>query len=85
MNYSTFSKMPALLQLGELSTKGVFLGYRVLGIYLVSLYQAYDFYVETFYHIEKHRIDEVISFENTDLLMPYLKKIKIDLTAPCRM
>ncbi len=85
MNYSTFNQMPALFQLGELSKQGVFLGYRIVGIYLVSLYQAHNFYVETFYHIEKHRIDEVISFENTDLLIPYLKKIKIDLDAHCRL
>lgn len=44
-----------------------------------ALYQLYSFYLEVFYtDFDNHRARTLCSFDNTDLLAPYLASINID-------
>lgn len=82
MNQPNFLDLEHENKLAELKSHGVFLDYIIKGVYMVKLYQLENHYVETFYHIEKNRIDSIVSFTNTNKLAPYLKKIKISFTPP---
>ena len=79
MNVFSFNKLDDLDQLVTLLDKGVFLAYRIKGVYLVKLYQINDFYVETYCHIEHNRVDSMRSFSCTEQLAPYLKNIKLNI------
>ena len=82
MNQTHFLELATHNKLIELSTNGVFLDHKIKGVYLVKLFQFHNYYVETYYHIEKNRIDSVLAFSDTNKLTSYLKKIKIDVTPP---
>ena len=77
-----FSELPEALKLVELLSKGVFLDFIIKGVYMVKLFQMKNYYVEVYYHIEKNRIDNIISFIDTNKLKPYLNKIKLDIYPP---
>ena len=77
-----FLELPTHLQLAELATNGNFIDSIIKGVYLVRLLEYNNYYVETYHHIEKNRIDSIVAFENTNKLTPYLKKIKLDIYPP---
>lgn len=83
MEQIDFSELPQSLKLVELLSKGVFLEFIIKGVYMVKLFQMKNYYVEIYYHIENNRIDNIISFDDTNKLKPYLNKIKLDIyTSP---
>ena len=82
MNRIEFLELPIQIQLAELSSNGNFIDSIIKGVYLVRLLEYNNYYVETYHHIEKNRIDSIVAFENTNKLAPYLKKIKLDIYHP---
>ena len=58
---------------------GVYLTDRVVENNRFALYQIDGFYVEIFYSSNENKIISIKSFLSTDLLEPYLDKIKIQL------
>jgi hypothetical protein len=62
-----------------LRRKGVSIGERTVGPYLVILYAIESFYVETFYDKDSLEMVKLVSFYNTALLEPYLKTIDISV------
>ena len=79
-----FLKLTDECKLIELLSNGVYLKFILKGIYIVKLFQMKNYYVETYYHIEKNRFDSIITFVDTDKLSPYLKKTKFDIYPPLR-
>ena len=79
MEHIEFSELPESLKLVELLAKGVFLDFIIKGVYMVKLFQLKNYYLEIYYHIEKNRIDNIISFDDTNKLKPYLNKIKLNI------
>jgi hypothetical protein len=79
MEQIEFLELPQALKLVELLSKGTFLDFIIKGVYMVKLFQMKNYYIETYYHIEKNRFDSIITFDDTDKLTPYLKKIKLDI------
>lgn len=77
MNQTEFAHLCQSLKLKELITFGTYLDYIIKGPYIVKLFQYENFYVETYLHIQKDRIDSIITFNGTNKLNPYLKKIKL--------
>ena len=57
MNQTHFLELPTHLQLAELATNGNFIDSIIKGVYLVRLLEYNNYYVETYHHIEKNRID----------------------------
>ena len=82
MEQIEFLELPQALKLVELLSKGTFLDFIIKGVYMVKLFQMKNYYIETYYHIEKNRFDSIITFDDTDKLTPYLKKIKVDIYPP---
>ena len=82
MEQSDFLELSNSLRLIEILSNGIFLDYIIKGVYIVKLFQMKNYYVETYYHIEKNRFDSIISFNDTNKLSPYLKKIKLDIYPP---
>jgi hypothetical protein len=82
MNRIEFLELSTQHQLAELSSNGNFIDSIIKGVYLVRLLEYNNYYVETYLHIEKNRIDSIVAFENTNKLTPYLKKIKLDIYPP---
>jgi hypothetical protein len=82
MEQIEFLELPQALKLVELLSKGTFLDFIIKGVYIVKLFQMKNYYIETYYHIEKNRFDSIITFDDTDKLTPYLKKIKLDIYPP---
>jgi hypothetical protein len=79
MNQTEFAHLSECLKIAELSNNGTYLEYIIKGPYIVKLFQYENFYVETYLHIQKDRIESIIDFTNTIKLAPYLKKIKLIL------
>jgi len=79
MNQTEFAHLCQSLKLKELTTFGTYLEYIIKGPYIVKLFQYENFYVETYLHIQKDRIDGILAFNGTNKLTPYLKKIKLIL------
>jgi hypothetical protein len=82
MNQTEFAHLTECLKITELSNNGTYLQYIIKGPYMVKLFQYENFYVETYLHIQKDRIDSIINFTDTNKLAPYLKKIKLTLPPP---
>ncbi len=82
MEQSDFLELSNSLRLIEILSNGIFLDYIIKGVYIVKLFQMKNYYVETYYHIEKNRFDSIISFNDTNKLSPYLKKIKFYIYPP---
>ena len=82
MNQTEFAHLCPSLKLTELTNYGTYLDYIIKGPYIVKLFQYENFYVETYLHIQKDRIDSIHDFNNTNKLSPYLKKIKLILPPP---
>jgi len=79
MEQIEFLELPQALKLVELLSKGTFLDFIIKGVYMVKLFQMKNYYIETYYHIEKNRFDSINTFDDTNKLTPYLKKIKLDI------
>lgn len=79
MYLQEFNNLEQPLQFVTLLEEGTFLCYRIVGVYMVKLFQVGDFYVETYQHIEHDRMDCMRNFTDPDELLPYWKKIKINL------
>mgnify|MGYP003576844208 CR=1 FL=1 len=70
-------------QTNFLSRTGVSVAERMVGPYLIVLYQVEGFYVEVFYNKDNYQMVKLVSFYNTMLLEPYLSQIDIkSLVAP---
>ena len=82
MNQIEFMELSKDQQLVELLSKGTFVAYIIKGVYMVKLFQMRNYYVNTYYHIEKNRFDSVITFDDTDKLTPFLKKNKLLIYIP---
>ena len=74
MNQKEFKLQSDYEKITEVSEYGTYLQYIIKGPYLVKLYQYEGFYVETYFHIQKDRIDSILTFDKTNKLAPYLKK-----------
>jgi hypothetical protein len=77
MNQTEFANLCQSLKLKELINFGTYLDYIIKGPYIVKLFQYENFYIETYLHIQKDRIDWILTFNDTNKLTPYLKKIKL--------
>lgn len=62
----------------EATMTGVCVGGRTEGRYMVLLYQMSAFYVEVWYNKMHHFISDMIAFESTDRLSPYLEKVQLE-------
>ena len=60
-----------------IDTHGVFLAYRNYKGQKFALYQLSSFYLELRYSTKPPLLEDIIIFENTDELDPYLRKIVI--------
>lgn len=74
-----YLELPQSLKLVEIFSNGVYIGYILKGVYMEKVFQMQNYYVETYYHIEKNRFDSIVPFNDTDQLTPYLKKIKLNI------
>ena len=79
MNQTKFAHLCQSLKLKELINYGTYLEYIIKGPYIVKLFQYENFYIETYLHIQKDRIERILTFNDTNKLTPYLKKIKLIL------
>ena len=79
MNQSEFACHCPSLKLIELNNYGTYLELIIKGPYVVKLFQYENFYIETYLHIQKDRIDRILTFNDTNKLTLYLKKIKLIL------
>ena len=77
-----FVELSQKLQLVELFSNGIYLDYIIQGVYMVKLFQMKNFYINTYYHIEKNRFDSIIAFDDTDKLTPFFKKNKLVIYIP---
>lgn len=58
--------------------RGVVLGQRVENIYMYVLFQVDGFYIEVQFHKPTATVTTFLTFEDTDLLEPYLEQIDIE-------
>jgi hypothetical protein len=72
-----FEQLTEAKQTDVIWESGVFLDRRKDGFYNVLLFQLDDFYTEIYYHSHFNVIIKIVSFTDTDLLAPYLKKINL--------
>ena len=77
MTSSYFDQLNEATQTDVIWENGVYLDRRKEGFYNVLLFQLGDFYTEIFYHAHFNVIIKIRSFSDTDLLAPYLDKIKL--------
>jgi hypothetical protein len=61
------------------SNEGTFLHNRIWEEFGINLYGFGYFYAEVWYNQKNNTVDKVRSFNNTDMLEPYLVDIKIDM------
>ena len=61
----------------EATLDGVCIGGRAHEGYMVLLYQMSAFYVEVWYNKVHHFVSDLVAFDSTDNLAPYLGKIEI--------
>jgi hypothetical protein len=58
--------------------QGVLISLRYSARHRILLYQVGPFYVEIYYNPRKSCIDQFKSFDNLELLAPYLEKINLE-------
>lgn len=64
-------------QADVLQERGVVVGLREEGVYVFILYQIHSFYVEGWWHKHEDRLTGYRSFNDTELLEPYLNQINL--------
>lgn len=62
----------------EATLTGVCIGGRTEGRHLVLLYQLTAFYVEVYYNKVHHFISDLVAFDSTERLAPYLEKVNLN-------
>ena len=77
MTTSYFDRLTETRQTDVIWENGVFLARRKEGFYNILLFQVEGFYTEIYYHSHFIVIIKIVSFSDTDLLEPYLNKIKV--------
>ena len=77
MTTSYFDQLTEARQTDVIWENGVFLDRRKEGFYNILLFQLDDFYTEIYYHAHFNVIIKIVSFNDTDLLTPYLDKINL--------
>jgi hypothetical protein len=77
MTLDHFNKLDDIKQEEILIEEGVLIADRVYRGFKILLFQVNKFYVEAYYNLYYNVVQGVHSFENTDHLDPYLKKISI--------
>ena len=61
----------------QATMKAVCIAGRDENKFMIFLYQLHDFYIEVYYHRKYSYISELLPFDSTDRLEPYLEKIPI--------
>lgn len=79
MTLYQYNLLQDYLQLELLWAYGVLIGERNDRSYKIILYQLDGFYVEVFYTIKYDVLKRYRSFNSTDQLEPYFKKLHIEL------
>lgn len=77
MTSTYFDQLTEARQTDVIWEEGVFLDRRKDGFYNILLFQLDEFYTEIYYHAHFNVIIKIVSFSDTDLLAPYLDKIKL--------
>jgi hypothetical protein len=77
MRLKDFSVLEQIVQQETVLDNGSYLSSRLFMDYTVLLFQLDEFYVELYYPRNKDKCVIIKSFENTDELEPYLKRIDI--------
>ncbi|GAA4745939.1 hypothetical protein [Flavisolibacter ginsenosidimutans] len=77
MTVEEFTLLPYAERLSALTEQAVCVAGRDLPKFKVLLYQLGSFYVEVFYHVNYNYITELMPFDSTDLLSPYLANIPL--------
>ncbi|RYE50665.1 MAG: hypothetical protein EOP48_19390 [Sphingobacteriales bacterium] len=78
MRLKEFSVLDQVAQQETVLDNGCYLSSRLFMEYTVLLFQLDEFYVELYYPRNKDKCVIIKSFEETDELEPYLKRINID-------
>jgi len=60
-----------------LAEKGYYLLSRYEGQYLINLFYLHRFYVEVWYLKDADKLQKIITFQNHNMLDPYLNQIRI--------
>ncbi|MFL5742313.1 MAG: hypothetical protein ACJ75B_18960 [Flavisolibacter sp.] len=82
MTISEFSHMDEANQAQALIERGVFLAERLYKNFIIFLYQVDNFYVEIYHNLRFNVIQGMISFEDEEVLQPYLESIDISQLCP---
>jgi hypothetical protein len=77
MTLTEFTNLPPEQQIDVLRRNSVYLCNRKTDNYTHFLYQADAFYVEVTYDHATNKIINLLGFQSTLLLEPYLNKIKL--------
>lgn len=77
MTLNEFTELSYRERLQSVSKLAVCVAGRDLPKFKVLLYQLGGFYVEVFYHVKYNYIAELMPFDSTDLLAPYLANIPL--------
>lgn len=77
MTLEEFSLLDDQEQAKTLIDKGVFIAERQYRDFCIFLYQVDNFYVEIYHNLRYNVIQGMESFENEDMLEPYLESIDI--------
>jgi hypothetical protein len=78
MRLKDFSVLEQIAQQETVLDNGCYLSSRLFMDYTVLLFQLDEFYVELYYPRHKDKCVIIKSFENTDELDPYLRRINIE-------
>lgn len=74
---SDFRLLEDSVQADLVYEKGCYLGKRRAGICIILLYQVDSFYVEIFYIRYRRFIQQILCFQSTQFLDPYLEQIDV--------
>jgi len=75
MNQINFLNLPLPFQLVELFSSGIYIDYILKGGYIVKLFQMKNYYVKSYYHINKNKLVRIVVIDKPNDLKPFLKII----------
>jgi hypothetical protein len=78
MEMLNFQVMSETKKIDFLYKQGVYIGKRKQFGLSIVLYQLDSFYAEIFYKKYRTYINKIRTFDNTDLLEPYLEQINVE-------
>jgi len=71
------NQMPTDERAAYVTLEANYLGYRMMGVFVVKLYHLNDFFVEIYFNTAKNELAWIKTFSSADYLAPYLENIKI--------